>query len=380
MTTPHLFLDIHVLQTVPPSNLNRDDTGSPKTAVYGGVSRARVSSQAWKRSTRVDFEQTIDRRDLGVRTKRVVEVLGNAITSAAPELAEQAEDIAAAVIKAGGIKLTAPRKGTTLESGYLLFLSNLQVAALAEAGIAAAREETLDSLDKKAIAKIIKSQNSLDVALFGRMVADVSDLNVDAAAQVAHAISVHKIDNEFDFFTAVDDQKNETNDEDAGAGMMGTVEFNSSTLYRYATINVDGLQTNMGSAEATERAVTSFLSSFVLSMPTGKQNTFANRTVPDAVVVVARKDQPISLVGAFEEAIDLTDSGSRVTAAAEKLVEHAQDITAAYGTSPLQTWTVGVGTRLSSLDTLSTRVPFTELLAGVSEYVTARLDTEAEPA
>ena len=186
------------------------------------------------------------------------------------------------------------------ESGYLIFLSHRQIAMLAELAIASDRSGK--ALDKKAVKAIFKSGNSIDVALFGRMVADDADLNVDAACQVAHAISTHAAENEFDFYTAVDDEKARSEEkEDAGAGMMGTVEFSSATIYRYATINIGMLLENLGNNEATLRALTAFIKSFIRSMPTGKQNTFANRTLPDTVVIHIREDQPVSFVGAFEK-------------------------------------------------------------------------------
>lgn len=375
MTNPRLYLDIHVLQSVPPSNLNRDDTGSPKSAVYGGVRRARVSSQAWKRATRKHFELTLEQSDLGVRTKRLVELLSDEIIRQAPGLAARAGEIATEVLVAGGIKLTKPRNGEILESGYLLFLSNPQVSSLARAGIAA--EADLAGLDKKAVRAIIKSENSIDLALFGRMVADVSDLNVDASAQVAHAISVHAVDNEFDFFTAVDDHKAADADEDAGAGMIGTVEFNSSTLYRYATVNISGLDNNLGDAGATKRAVATFINSFVRSMPTGKQNTFANGTLPDAVVIFVRDDQPISLVGAFEDAVKVEPGVALSTSAIRRLVGHAQDTEEAYGSTPLSTWTVGVGARAAQLDGLATRSSLDSAVNGAAEFIASRLVDEA---
>ena len=377
MTTRRTFLDIHVLQSVPPSNINRDDTGSPKTAIYGGVRRARVSSQAWKRATRKDFEDSLDKTDLGVRTKRVLELVADEIAAQDPNKAERAVEIGTAVLKAAGIKLSKPRNGEIDEAGYLIFVSHLQIGALAAAGLAADEEGTLETLDKKTVGRIIKDQNSIDVSLFGRMVAESPDYNVDAAAQVAHAISVHAVDNEFDYFTAVDDHKAADSDEDAGAGMIGTVEFNSSTLYRYATVDVEALERNLGSAEATERAVQAFLQSFVRSMPTGKQNTFANRTLPDAVVVFARQDQPISLVGAFEDAITATEDASRLTASAARLADYAGDITASYGSSPEHGWVVGVGSRVDSLNAVGTRVAFDKLLIGVGDYVASRLAGQA---
>ena len=200
------YVDIHVIQSLPPSCVNRDDSGSPKSAVYGGVRRLRVSSQSWKRATRLYFNDLLDADDVGVRTKRVVEVLGSAIAKDAPELAENATALAEGVFKAAKIKLSAPRKKDgPLESGYLLFLSTSQIARLAELAIAAARSG--EALDAKAVKKIFKEAHAVDIALFGRMVADDTDLNIDAACQVAHAISTHAAENEYDFFTAVDDDK-----------------------------------------------------------------------------------------------------------------------------------------------------------------------------
>ncbi len=366
------FIDIHVLQTVPPSNMNRDDTGSPKTAVYGGVRRARVSSQAWKRATRLDFQRTLDGRDLGVRTKRVVELV-------AEEIARQAEDIdagvraqaAAAVLTAARIKLQpARKKDAPEESGYLILLSRLQIEALAALAVESVR--TGNPPDKVAALAVIKDKNSVDLALFGRMVADVTDLNVDAAAQVAHAISVHPVETEYDYFTAVDDHKREDSEEDAGAGMIGTVEFNSSTLYRYATVDVAQLATNLGDPLAVRRGVEAFLRSFVRSLPTGKQNTFANRTLPDAVVVAVRDDQPVNLVGAFESPVSSDGTGT-IEAASRALADYAKDVGDAYGDAPVRSWVVGVGSRTSALDSLGERIPFDELVPAVGEVIAARL-------
>lgn len=370
-------MDIHVLQTVPPSNINRDDTGSPKTAVYGGVRRARVSSQAWKRATRDAFDHLLDRADLGVRTRRVVELLGEEITRQAPEFTERAHELATAVLNAAGIKLTAARKKEAPdESGYLLFLSNRQVSGLAELAIAAARDA--DDGDVKIATKDARARadqaHSVDVALFGRMVADQTDLNVEAAAQVAHALSVHPVTNEYDYFTAVDDHKNADEDEDAGAGMIGTVEFNSSTLYRYATVDVNHLLDNLGDAEATQRAVETFTRAFVTSMPTGKQNTFANRTLPDAVLVVVRETQPINLVGAFEDT-EQEEKGGRIAAAIRRLAEHATEQHNAFDETPVTVWAVGGGDRVDPLAELGERSTFDATVRALGELVGARLGT-----
>lgn len=371
------IIDIHAIQTVPPSNINRDDTGSPKTAVYGGVRRARVSSQAWKRATRKDFETYLDRSDLGVRTKRVVELMSEEIARQAPDLEPaQRDEISSAVLRATGLTLSKPRKGETEEAGYLVFLGRRQVESLAALGVETFRAGALATLEKKAAQALVKDKNAIDVSLFGRMVADVTDLNVDAAAQVAHAISVHAVETEFDYFTAVDDHKNADAEEDAGAGMIGTVEFNSSTLYRYATVDADALLRNLGDVEATARAVDAFVRSFITSMPTGKQNTFANRTLPDAIVVTVREDQSVSLVGAFEEAVTSTASSGRVHAAVQALVAYAGEIGAAYGTRPVAVWTVGVGDRAAALDELAPRTSFDQLVLAVGGTVRERLGSE----
>ena len=365
------YVDIHVIQSLPPSCVNRDDSGSPKSAVYGGVRRLRVSSQSWKRAARLYFNNLLDASDVGVRTKRVAELLAARIAEDAPDLAESALDLVGEVFKLAKIKLSAPRKKDgPLESGYLLFLSTSQIARLAELAIAAARSG--ETLDAKAVKKIFKEAHAVDIALFGRMVADNTDLNIDAACQVAHAISTHAAENEYDFFTAVDDEKSRSEEEDAGAGMMGTVEFSSATMYRYATVNVDLLRHNLGDSEATLRALEVFVRGFCLSMPTGKQNTFANRTVPETVVVTVREDQPVSLVGAFEEAVPAQGAHGYVARSVEALARHAATIEDNYGLEPLRSFVVAL-TDSDAVTSLGERVSFTDLPAQVREAVSPRL-------
>lgn len=369
------FVDIHVIQNVPPSNLNRDDAGSPKSAVYGGTRRLRVSSQSWKRAARLYFRDHLDRRDLGTRTKRVVEVVSSAIAAQAPELTDRAEGLAEAVFKAAKIKVTAPKvkkegAARPAESGYLLFLSNSQISRLAAAAIASANSG--EGLDAKAVKAIFKEEQSIDVALFGRMVADDTDLNVDAACQVAHALSVHPAENEYDFFTAVDDAKAEGAEEDSGAGMMGTVEFSSATLYRYATVNLDLLRENLGDDEATVRATTAFIEAFVRAMPTGKQNTFANRTLPEAAVVQIRGDQPVSLVGAFEKAVVAAPGVGYVERSMEELAAHEHRLEETYGIRPQQSLVVSLVDG-EAVDSLGERVSFPELVDAVRVAVTDSL-------
>ena len=229
------FMDIHVIETVPPSCINRDDTGSPKTAIYGGAMRARVSSQCWKKAMRASFADMLPQEEIGKRTKMLHALLADAIRARNPQL--KAEKLAEEALKAAGISLKED-KGAQ-KTGALFFISQSQLDALADIAV----ETEGGKFDKKACQAALKANPAVDVALFGRMVADDPSLNFDAAAQVAHAISTHAMHNEYDYFTAVDDCAPEDN---AGAGHLGTVEYNSSTLYRYATVDVSELASNLG--------------------------------------------------------------------------------------------------------------------------------------
>lgn len=317
MKDRRLYLDVHVLQTVPPSCVNRDDTGSPKTAVYGGATRARVSSQSWKKAVRDMFKEIFPAEDLGVRTKRIVSMVAEEIKKL--DSSEDCDAKAKKILETAGLSIKSVEKGTDA----LFFISTAQAVALAK--LAVENPETLQEKPSKEARE--KAQNALrqspgiDIALFGRMVADAPSLNTDACAQVAHSISTHKVSNEYDYFTAVDDLAPEDN---VGAGHIGTVEYNSSTLYRYATVAVHDLYKLLG--DDTIDAVNGFVRAFVCSMPTGKQNTFANRTLPDAIMVTLRTDQPINLVGAFEcpvQAGKNNDEGY-VVASANAFIEHTE--------------------------------------------------------
>jgi CRISPR system Cascade subunit CasC len=330
-----LFIDIHILQTVPPSNINRDDTGSPKTARFGGVNRARVSSQAWKKATRDLFPDLLDENEIGQRTVRAVQMISDYVMELLPEVdPEQATDAASRALAATGISV---KDGLT---GYLLFMAPGQAKGLAQ--LAVQLIETGEDIEKKAAKEILDIKkrpllNAVDVAMFGRMVADASDLNVDASVQVAHAIGIGRMKPEFDYYTALDDC---SPDDNAGATMIGTIEFTSATMYRYANIDVMHLCENLGSAQVTCRGIEAFLKSFVMSMPTGKQNSFANRTLPAAVVLQLRNSQPVSLVNAFEKPVEPRGDKSQVEIGCERLAKQEHAIDDAFGTTPEKTFVV----------------------------------------
>ena len=349
MDTKRLYVDFHVLQTVPPSCVNRDDTGSPKTSVYGGSVRARVSSQAWKHAMRVMFtEEMSDAVETGKRTKKGADLVAKQIKALAPE--SDAEKLAKKTIESAGIK--SDDKGTKA----LFFMSEAQAKALAELAVDGCT-------DKKQYKEALKAAPSADMALFGRMVADDPSLNYDAAAQVAHSISTHTVQNEFDYFTAVDDCAPEDN---AGAGHLGTVEYNSATLYRYATVNVLELVRTLG-AEQAAQTVRAFGEAFIRSMPTGKQNSFANRTLPDAVYVTLRQDQPVNLSRAFEKPVRKSEEGY-AEPSKMALKQYAKELYNTFAEAPEQSFTVGTG-----LEELAQPMPLNTMLAVLEKAVEEKL-------
>ena len=305
-------IEIHVLQNVAPANLNRDDTNSPKDAIFGGYRRARLSSQSQKRVVRLRFQEHLPAEDRALRTKRLLEQITKT-------LVEKGKDPATA----GAVARTA-LEGLGLAfnevglSEYLLFLGNREIERLA--GVILEHWETLEGLAgeevegsgkerkkkakakvpdaiKKALEAVLDGGRAVDLALFGRMLADRPEWNVDAAAQVAHAISTHKVDREFDFYTAVDDLNPK---EETGAGMMGDVEFYSATLYRYAQVDVDKLLENLQEdRDLALRGLEAFLRAFPRTLPSGKQNTFAAHNEPDFIAVVVKDGAPRNLANAF---------------------------------------------------------------------------------
>lgn len=317
----NMYLDINLLQTVPSSNINRDDTGSPKTAIYGGVPRSRVSSQSWKRAMRLAFEEeTKDAEWLeSYRTLKAPTILAKKLQKLDNELSDKdANEKAKEVFKAAGIKGLDKNKDTgEYSTKALLLVSDGQLEKVAKFAL---ENDELDKDAAKEIKNILMSDQSLDLALFGRMVADNPELNVDASSQVAHAISTHEVTPEFDFYTAVDDAKE---DNESGSAMLGTLEYNSSTLYRYANVNVRDLMHNLGNRDLTLEGLKLFIKDFIMTMPTGKENSYANKTLPQYVMINVRDDTPVNLVSAFE--IPVSSNGGYVDTSIKRLEEENED-------------------------------------------------------
>jgi len=367
----HLYVDLHILQDIPPSNINRDDNGTPKQAMYGGANRLRVSSQAWKRATRLAFKDSIDKSQLGVRTRQFVKLLSEELQAKGVDRVV-ADKVAAGTSAALGI--TVGKKETNL--AYLLFFGRSQVDEIVRRILD--RIDVLAQLDGEKLVEEAKAINveeilgeghSLDVALFGRMVADIADLNVDAAVQVAHALSTHAAQTDFDYFTAVDDVQKAS---ETGAGMISSVEFNSATLYRYATVGVHQLFANLGDLDATADGVVEFIKAFVLSMPAGHKTSFAPQTRPGFVGVVIREDQPVNLVSAFETPIS-SDGGTFEPSMVE-LSEFVSEEATRWGDRPLTTVaTYRTPVQGSDSDHVAQAfgpsLPFSDLLTSVDRVV-----------
>lgn len=335
------FVEIHLVQTVPPSCLNRDDTGSPKTATYGGTERARVSSQAWKRATRRYFAEKLGTEQIGTRTVELPRLVAEAAMAADSSLDRAAATgLAAEVCAAAGLPSEVPKAKKGEEPGdpvlkALAFVSGAQVLSLAQHVTRAAADAAYlgDKDTKKAIKADADANHSLDIALFGRMVADpkAKDLNVDAACQVAHALGVSRHQTEFDFYVGMDDAKVGREDTDAGSAMMGTIEFSSATLYRYAVVDMADLVQHLGAQDQAVDAALLLVEAFTRSLPTGRQNSFAAHSLPAGILVTVREDQPVSLVGAYEKALSGEGLEQQAIAAMRTKLEAVERM---YGLAP----------------------------------------------
>ncbi|MBN6054468.1 type I-E CRISPR-associated protein Cas7/Cse4/CasC [Nonomuraea sp. RK-328] len=328
MTTPR-FIDIHLLQTLPYSNVNRDDLGSPKSVVYGGVNRTRVSSQSWKRAVRLAVEQSLG--DRAARTRRIPEQVAERLIARGWE-----KDLAAAaglqVVLSAGKGLRVESDGVT---SALLYLPTSSLDELAD--LAAEHREQIEgqtgkkkpapALPTGRVADLLSRRNGV-INLFGRMLAELPGAEIDGAVQVAHAFTTHGTNTEVDFFTAVDDLNT---DEMRGSGHMNYAEFSSGVFYRYASLDVAGLMENLDDPATAAELTGAFLTSFIAAVPAGKQNSTAAHTIPDLAYVAVRSDRPISLAPAFETPVKLTSEGGYAARSRDALAFYAQRLHTLWG-------------------------------------------------
>ncbi|HCA25537.1 MAG TPA: type I-E CRISPR-associated protein Cas7/Cse4/CasC [Pseudomonas sp.] len=281
-------IEFHILQSFPVTCLNRDDVGAPKTAIVGGVTRARVSSQCWKRQVRLAMHELGVK--LGIRTKKAEEIFTRACLQAGASESQAA---------ACGKKIA-----DQLSDDTLLFVSDSE----AEAFAAYAQELAFDDskIKDKELAKVAKkaltpAADALDIALFGRMVAKAAEMNVEAAASFAHAISTHKVSNEVEFFTALDDLQDEP-----GSAHMGSLEFNSATYYRYISLDLGQLAQTMG-ADDLKKAIAAFTQALFIAVPNARQTTQSGASPWEFARVLVRKGQRLQVP--FETPVKAREGG-----------------------------------------------------------------------
>lgn len=343
MNNSGVKIEIHLIQNFAPSNLNRDDTGQPKSATFGGFRRARVSSQCGKRATRHWWREH-GLVSVGERTKLLKSEL-------APKLrtTDRTEDQISKALDTFLTQFYSKMDGD--KTKVLLFVSRQEldtcVQAINNNWESLSNGKNIESNASTISEAIRRAETSADIALFGRMLAEQPGRNTDGACQVAHPISTHKADMEMDFYTAVDDLNPA---EETGAGMMGVVGFNSACYYRYALVDRDQLARNI--ARKTERkngawaeeieekdyqeadtVIKAFIEAMVYAIPTGKQHSFAAQNLPSFGLFVRRQGGvPISLANAFAKPIRPTkDRDDLIGLSVDALTKHWDSLEKVYG-------------------------------------------------
>lgn len=321
-------VELHIVHSFSATNLNRDDTGNPKDCVFGGVHRLRISSQCLKRAIRQHpIFSTTTQVDNGIRTKRMIEEISTALQQTGKaEVASK--DLATKFVTAVYSKLDSKRPDLT---AVLIYVSPAEITWITEKLNTATSEEDINN-GAKEIAKILEKRTTSapDIALFGRMLAEHPNANIDAACQMAHAISTHAVKTETDFFTAVDDLKPQ---DTTGADMIGTIAFGSACYYRYARLDWKQLVENLnGQTNVALSTVEAFLRASESANPSGMANSHDNNTRPSLLLAIVRDDTkgaPWSLVNAFEQPIFSRDG--YINESVKRLEAYWQGLNEFYG-------------------------------------------------
>ncbi|MFH8553669.1 type I-E CRISPR-associated protein Cas7/Cse4/CasC [Streptomyces celluloflavus] len=328
---PGRFLDIHVLQSVPYANLNRDDTNSVKTVQYGNCERTRVSSQCWKRAVRRYFQHTLGGKAL--RTRRFGQSVEHVLRDERDWPADLARRAGQHLAAGSSIKADPPSENDPAWStNAMVYIPDSAIAELAQ--IAETHREVLENakdmkkggksvLPQADIDAVLRSRNGV-INLFGRMLAEIDNAGVDGAVQVAHALTTHGTDVEIDYFAAVDDITEAWRDT-TGSAHLGSNEFSAGVFYRYATLDLADLLRNIGGDLPAARTLTAaFAEAFVLSLPEAKKTSTAPHTIPDLVQISVRTDRPLSYAAAFEEPVDAARNGGFAQPSRHALSQYAQ--------------------------------------------------------
>lgn len=338
------FLQIHLLTAYGPSNLNRDDTGRPKSVVFGGVPRLRISSQSLKRAWRTSevFHSKLNDH-LAYRTQR----LGIRIQKRLNEGGMSSTDAIDKARKIAGVFGKVKKESTLIEQ--LAFISPEEeklALAMADRVLSGEQIEALSGqltkMKKKELANelLLQSDTASDLAMFGRMLADNPEFNREAAVQVAHAVTTHRAIAEDDYYTAVDDLKSTDEPEDAGAGFIGVQEFGAGVFYLYCCVDKSLLLRNLGGSKSCHDAsISAFIEAAATVAPGGKQTSFASRS--RAIYMLAEKGtvQPRSLVAAFLKPVQGENQSGNSIDALETFRERLEK---AYGQCADSSYTMNV--------------------------------------
>jgi len=331
------FLELHILQPIPFSTLNRDDTNSVKTVEWGGKTRTRVSSQSWKRAMRLHLQKELG--ESALRTRRLAECVSEKLTDAhgwPPELAAKA---GRHIVVASSVGAEPPKakEGASPDDAWstaaMVYVPENAIDELAELAIKY-RTELESSKDPAKFERkhsviptpdvdgILRSRNGI-ISLFGRMLAQVDDAKVDGAVQVAHAFTTHETSVEIDYFSAVDDV-NDTWGDNTGSAHMGHAEHSAGVLYRYVVLDLRELHRNLGgSLEDTRTLSAALVRAALLSLPQAKKRSTAPHTIPHLVHVAVRKDRPLSYAAAFERPVAIDRSGGHSEPSVDALNRYA---------------------------------------------------------
>jgi len=352
MNDSGIKIEVHLIQNFAPSNLNRDDTGQPKSATFGGFRRARISSQCSKRSTRQLWREG-NSVAVGERTKLLKSRLAQHLKTERSS-DEKIETVLDTFLSQFYSKMDGKDSNKT---AVLVFVSQEEIDTAAELiekhWKRLSEGKQLEAKDEKAAVTVLhKARTSADIAMFGRMLAEQPGRNTDGSCQVAHPISTHKVDMEMDYYTAVDDL-NPT--EETGAGMIGVVGFNSACFYRYALVDRDQLARNLARKTArdngkwteeleesdyteADKVIKAFLEAMVYAIPTGKQNSFAAQNLPSFGLFVKRQGGvPVSLANAFAKPVRPTkESDDLVGLSVQRLTKHWDCLKKVYGEQGVQ--------------------------------------------
>lgn len=373
-----MLIQIHMLQNYVPSLLNRDDSGAAKSAPFGGRQRSRISSQCLKRSIRLsDSIQNAFKDDglLADRTKRLPKLVAQALREMGAE-----EDVVTAIaertVEIGQESKKRDSKTVdldSLETRQLIFIGANEVQIIAEKLLALYNEDP-KKWQKRKIDEITGTlgssvPRSVDIAMFGRMTTSAAFEDVQASIQVAHALATNELVRVYDFFTAVDDLKKADDSADAGAGMIGDVELNSSTYYKYFNIHWKGLVDNLGGdTEVAAKAVTAFVEAAALAQPSGKQNSTAALNLPDFVLVeVSDKNVPVNYANAFLKPATPWAGKTLMQNSIIELDKYGQKLRRAYGLN-------GQRAYFSIEEATVTDATDVQSLPGLQEWVSSQIE------